>query len=108
MPSHGDQMLPGDYLSPGNVLTSENQTYSFTLQADSNICLYQSTTGLWCAMTEGKGITKLIMQADGNLVGYDSGGHVQWASHTSGNSGAWLTVSDEGEVVIGKVIWKKP
>jgi hypothetical protein len=40
------------------------------------------------------------MQADGNLVVYGSGGGVQWYSHTNGNPGAYLALSNSGALVI--------
>ncbi len=105
-----DQLDPGQSLQPGGSLTSENGQYTFTLQTDGNICLYKGsgTNALWCSGTNGKGITVLLMQEDGNLVGYDSGGHAIWASDTSGNNGAWCELLNEGRIAVSKVLWGKP
>jgi hypothetical protein len=40
------------------------------------------------------------MQSDGNLVVYDSTNHPVWASNTAGHSGAFLSLSDSGQLSI--------
>jgi hypothetical protein len=50
----------------------------------------------------------LMMQSDGNLAEYTSEG-VIWSTHTSGNSGAYLAVQGDGNVVLysasGTALW---
>jgi hypothetical protein len=41
-----------------------------------------------------------MMQHDGNLVLYDYAGQPKWDSGTSGQSGSYLIVQDDGNVVI--------
>jgi hypothetical protein len=49
------------------------------------------------------------MQADGNLVLYDSAGTSLWNTHTTGKGGTYLMVQDDGSVVInsaaGTKVW---
>ena len=40
------------------------------------------------------------MQGDGNLVLYSSSSAALWASGTSGNSGAYLVLGDDGNLVV--------
>lgn len=42
---------------------------------------------------------RLTMQGDGNLVEYDAGGHVLWASHTSGRD-AYAVLQGDGNFVV--------
>jgi hypothetical protein len=50
-----------------------------------------------------------VMQGDGNLVVYTSGGQPIWSSGTAGNEGAYLSVQGDGNVVIyssgGGALW---
>jgi hypothetical protein len=107
-----DQLDPGQSLNPGQFLTSENGRFKFILQPDGDICLYQLQPPLpdpvWKSGTTGQGITILTMQADGNLVGRDSGGHDIWHTGTWGNEGAFLEVLDIGKVQVAKPLWSEP
>jgi hypothetical protein len=72
-------------LYQGNSIKSQNGQYMFIYQTDGNVCLYNTSGGgsIWCSMklhTPGK----LVMQGDGNLVAYDSGGIPQWSTGTAG------------------------
>ena len=71
-------------LLPGESIKSLNGKYMFIYQTDGNVCMYTTSGGgIWCSMavhTPGK----LVMQSDGNLVAYDSGGIPRWATNTNG------------------------
>ncbi len=61
------------------------------MQVDGNLVLYRSrdfvsSTAVWASGTNGKGSApfRLTMQADGNLVIYDSTNKETWASGTNG------------------------
>jgi len=45
------------------------------MQVDGNLVLYRVSNGsaLWASGTAGKPMASLLMQPDGNLVGYDTG-----------------------------------
>jgi len=51
---------------------------------------------------------KIAMQADGNLVEYDSAGRALWASRTSRNPGAYAAMQADGNLVVylgGRALW---
>lgn len=51
---------------------------------------------------------KIAMQADGNLVEYDSAGRALWASRTSRNPGAYVAMQADGNLVVylgGRALW---
>jgi surface antigen len=71
-------LQPGEVLSPGQYLESPDRHFT------------------------------LIMQGDGNLVEYVTGGHAVWASNTAGHSGAYLIMQGDGNLVIyqgGTALW---
>jgi len=45
---------------------------------------------------------RAIMQADGNFVLYNFDGKPLWSSKTNGQNNAFLTMQDDGNVVIYK------
>jgi hypothetical protein len=98
--AHGDDMQPGEVLSPGLLLTSANGRYTFVYQGDGNLVLYRPGRALWASGTDGRPLGVCIMQDDGNLVVYGSAGQALWASGTDGNPGSRLAVQDDGNVVI--------
>lgn len=65
-----NRLQPGQTLQPGQRLASPNGQYA------------------------------LVMQNDGNLVEYASGGRPVWASNTSGNAGTILINQSDGNVVL--------
>jgi hypothetical protein len=56
------------------------------MQSDGNVVLYKYRGGraLWASNTVGTGVTRLVMQTDGNLVAYTASGQAKWASKTAG------------------------
>jgi hypothetical protein len=52
---------------------------------------------------------KLVVQGDGNVVMYASGGRVRWQSRTAGHSGSRLVMQGDGNLVVysrsGKALW---
>jgi hypothetical protein len=64
--------------------------YSFVMQGDGNAVLYgPSTTNpnpnpVWSTGTAGNPGATLVVQTDGNMVVYSSGGRALWNSHTAG------------------------
>jgi hypothetical protein len=51
-------------------------------------------------ITSANGVYTLVMQDDGNLVLYRSGGHALWASNTSGTDGKRATMQGDGNFVL--------
>lgn len=90
-------------LYQGNSIKSQNGQYIFIYQTDGNVCLYSTSGGgsIWCStVTHSPG--NLIMQSDGNLVAYDSGGIPQWSTQTAGQGvGPYtLKVQNDRNVVL--------
>ena len=58
---------------------------------------------------QGRGVTEVDFQIDGNLVAYD-GSNAVWSSGTAGNENAILFLHDDGNLVIYRVgnvaIWQ--
>ena len=108
-PSGCGALQPGEGLAQGTAVTSCDGRFTFTLQTDGNLVLYQAGAGaLWASGTNGTNTYALIMQGDGNLVLYSPYGAARWASGTDGHGGATLAVQDDGNVVIydnGNPIW---
>jgi tyrosinase len=96
----GDDMQPGEVLTPGQGITSANGRYTFVYQADGNLVLYGPAGAMWASGTDGRPVGVAIMQGDGNLVIYGPGGLYVWDSGSHGNPGSRLVVQDDGNVVI--------
>ena len=112
----------------GTSLYSPARAFRLVLQGDGNAVLqYVETSNLprgwpnkpldpsnvswvpvWATATENRGVSRMDMQYDGNLVLYNSSGPI-WASNTAGNEQAFLRLQDDGNLIIfnqaGKVIW---
>ncbi len=102
-------LVPGSHLNAGHSITSPDEQYRLSMQADGNLVVYNSVgTGVWETGTIASG-SYLAMQADGNLVVYNASGAPLWASNTAGNPGAYLVLGDDGELVVdspsGEPLW---
>jgi hypothetical protein len=87
-------------LTPGKSIASPGGQYHLTLQPDGNLVESNAAgTALWSSGTQGRVVTEMVMQGDGNLVLYN-GTRAVWASNTAGNPGAYLSVQDDGDLVI--------
>ena len=90
------------------------------MNGDGNIVLHQQdiqtgdySTVKWKSDTQGQGTPpyRLTMQADNNLVLYDSPGNPLWETYTSGQgtSGGKALLHDDGSFVVydgqGETIW---
>ena len=108
----------GQELWKNQSLRSENGQFTLILQTDGNLCIYKKAANydyapVWCSGTNGKGVTYLQMQADGNLGLYGPQGHI-WSTDTyRGNNeqkGGKLVLGNDGSLVLnsisGKAIWK--
>lgn len=95
-----NRLNPGERLLKGESRTSNNGRYTFVMQEDGNLVLYErGGRALWASGTNGSAVSQCIMQADGNLVIYGYPAAI-WASGTAGNPGSYLVVQDDGNVVI--------
>ncbi|MGW1363076.1 hypothetical protein ACWCQP_37415 [Streptomyces chartreusis] len=107
----GDDMQPGEVLSPGASIRSPSGRYRLTYQEDTNLVLYRDpeVRALWDTRPQPGGTGVCIMQGDGNLVVYNAGAGPVWSSGTDGNPGSRLVLQDDGNLVIyrtdGAPIW---
>jgi len=110
--ANGDDMQPGEVLTPDALIRSADGRFRLHYQNDTNLVLYRdhpATVPLWAAGLHPGGLGVTIMQRDGNLVVYNAQGRPVWASGTDGNPGSWLWVQNDGNLVIyrpdGAPIW---
>ncbi|PZV11647.1 MAG: lectin [Leptolyngbya sp.] len=96
-----DTLSPGQQLNRGESLASQNGCFTFILQDDGNLVLYQQgNKALWQAGTSGKAVARAVMQGDGNLVLYGYDNTPVWNSRTDGKDGSRLIIQNDGNVVI--------
>ncbi|XP_066510502.1 B-type lectin plumieribetin-like isoform X2 [Hoplias malabaricus] len=84
-------------LHRGDYLISNDGNFKAIFQDDGNFVVY-TWKPVWASNTDGKPGTRLVMQADGNLVIYDVSGHPFWASNSYQNSNGQdfrLTLSND-------------
>ena len=99
-------LAPGQALNPGQSMQSDNKLHTLSMLSDGHVVLYnQQSRGIWWAPNTRESIPpgRFIMQTDGNLVLYDSGGNPRWASNTCNNPGAFLRVQNDGNLVVYRV-----
>jgi len=91
-------------LSSGQYVQSQNR--KLVMQSDCNLVLYNVANALvggslWHSDTAGEGTDCYVdFQADGNLVVYNELDQAQWASGSSGTSGAELWLQGDGNLVL--------
>jgi hypothetical protein len=108
----GDRLTADQQLKIDDELVSQNGKVSLTLQEDGNLVLRRNDDGvaLWASNTNGKPVTHVYMQSDGNLVAYDDQGRAYWATGTWTHPGAWSVLQDDGNFVLyapsnGPALW---
>ena len=93
------------FLQLGDSLTSQNSRYSLVMRADGLVIESDHNTEvmLW----QGDTAFRLVMQADGNLVLYQSDGTPRFNTGTEGNPGTIAVMQDDGNLVLYKspAIW---
>lgn len=90
---------PNQALETNESRTSCDGRFTFVMQGDGNLVLYQAGVGaIWSTQTFGAG-HRLVMQGDGNLVMY-RGGTPVWHTGTNGNPNSGLVVQNDGNVVV--------
>jgi len=97
----GFQLDPGDQLSSGESMWSDNDRFVASMGSDGNF--YLAVSGSHSTISETVTFhpgSTLEMQYDGNLVIYAPGHIAVWESHTDGNPGTVLQVQDDGGLVL--------
>ena len=104
-------LVQGATLGSGQSLASPNGQYKLVMQGDGNLVEYFGSTVVWASGSSGAGATA-VMQGDGNLVVYNAAKAPVFATGTSGHSGAYLVLGDDGTVDIdgpnSQVFWTEP
>ena len=94
--------------SAGQVLASCDGRFALSIQErEGRLVLSQGGGGtIWAA--SGPGGYSAAMQADGNFSVYSRTSRV-WATNTSGRTGAYLVLQDDGNLVLrsaaGRRLW---
>ena len=86
----------GEHLFPGQEVWSPGSASRLIYQADGNLVVYSSRGAIWHSATAGSSPGMLAMQGDGNLVLYNAGGQPIWSSGTNTYPGAYVTLDDAG------------
>ncbi|MEV0615190.1 hypothetical protein AB0I81_17845 [Nonomuraea sp. NPDC050404] len=96
-----NKLTPGEWLLPGQSLTSGGGRFKLVQQAQGNLVFYDGTKALWTSPTSGNPGARTTMQKEGNLVIYGLGNKPLWSTPTSGNPGAYLLLpNSSGNLVI--------
>ncbi len=104
----GNTLKPGEALKVEESLVSTNKQYRLLLQSDSNFVLYREggpkADPIWATGTNGKNITRAVMQADGDLALCDKDNKVVWHTGTQAPvNKASLVLEDSGRLHVS--IW---
>lgn len=105
------QMRAGETLRPQldkkNKVVSSGGTY-LVFRTSGDLALQVNGKWVWHSNTAQSNVSRLSMQADGNLAIYDNSGYPVWASDTMANPGAYLSVEGGDAKVLsstGKTLW---
>ncbi|GIG29758.1 hypothetical protein [Cellulomonas marina] len=121
------------YTADGRALwqsgTFDRAGARLVVQGDGNVVVYAGTTPTWQSGTylvrsllvPGEGLLpgedlvsydrqyRVVMQEDGNLVGYTPEGRAYWHTGTAGHPGAALVLQEDGNLVVyaadGSALW---
>jgi hypothetical protein len=89
----------GQGLYQGQSITSANGQYTLILQQDHNLVLYGPSGALWATNIWTGGF--VIMQSDGNFVGYTMWDTPTWSTGTGGDgSNCDLVVQNDANLVL--------
>jgi hypothetical protein len=92
-------LFTGQYLLPGQQITSPNGRYWLPFQYDGDVMVW-CRDGRLLFYTGSRGGARLILHADGNLVEYRADGSAVWASGTWRDGPSRLDVQNDGNVVL--------
>ncbi len=99
-------------LERGIFVSSPNGQYSVGLNTDGQLIVQQGNSKVWTLMDKNgekiSNVSRMYMQADGNLVLKTSSNKSMWNSETSKNNGATFRIDDAGQLSInfeGAALW---
>jgi hypothetical protein len=94
----------GQRLGPGQAIYSPNRCFRLIYQGDGNLVIEDISrtphSPIWHTGTYNTPAGCFIMQGDGNAVIYSALDHALWASHTHGLASAWLSLENDGLLVV--------
>jgi hypothetical protein len=123
----GSELYPGEWLLQPQRLVASGCYYHLEMQADAHLVLYAGSQAIWDSDNAPFACNAFFpcpavnMQGDGNLVlgligaAGDTGvgvptGEVDWSSDSWGHNGAFLSLRNDGNLVIkdvaGTVFWQ--
>jgi hypothetical protein len=124
VPSRTSSLRGGQQLLAGQSLYSPLKLYRLTMQTDNNLVVYTNANinllynragiPIWATTTANSCAVRAIMQTDGNFVLYktkisSAPIYAAYSSNTQGNPGSWITMQDDGNLVIyapnGRALW---
>ncbi|MEV2268868.1 hypothetical protein [Nonomuraea africana] len=95
-----DLLGPGEWLLPGQSLTSGGGRFRLVQQHQGNLVFYDGTKALWTSPTSGRPGAKATMQKEGNLVIYGADNKPLWSTPTAGNPSAYLKLPEQSGVLV--------
>lgn len=98
--SYINTTLPNGLMYPGQRIDTADRKYSAILQIDGNLVLYKQGIPLWASGTDGKNVSFLAMQTDGNLVLYDKSYRPLWYTGSSNTRANRLIMQQDGNLVL--------
>jgi GH25 family lysozyme M1 (1,4-beta-N-acetylmuramidase) len=99
-PTACGSFAPGQGIVMGESVKSCGGRYTFAMQTDGNLVMYDGGTAIWATGTNGKEGYLAVMQTDGNFVLYDRHDHPLWSTGTYGHGGATFAVQTDGNLVV--------
>jgi hypothetical protein len=109
VPPTTNTLYTSQALHHNQYLTSASGKYTFYMQSDGNAVLYSPYRYLWQTDTPNINGQLIQLQADGNLVLYNtlvSPWQVLWTTATSGSGGNALVMQDDGNLVLYTANWQ--
>jgi hypothetical protein len=97
-------------LYTNQYLQSPNGRYSFIMQPDGNLVLYDGPNSIWQSHTFGAPAAYIQLMINGNLGMYSNTGALLWQSRTFGIApNGQLVIQDDGNLVLknneGYAVW---
>lgn len=98
----GGILNPGQGLSAGQRVYSDNGQYYAQMQTDGNFVVYAiNGAPIWSTNTAGTGADWAVMQSDGNFVLYNKEqGKAYWSSNTTYNRPGFASITNYGQWIV--------
>ncbi len=103
------RLSSGEFLLPGQQLTSPDGRFALKAQPDGNLVLWFGATSLWASGTATGRSLYLRLETSGLAILRDVRGVSLWEAPTAG-ANATLTLQNDGNLVLkssgGSVVWQ--